>query len=398
MALLVSFHGGNLVIAWVLLLLLSTVCVQGRNSAGSNRVNGYSVEQPACLSGVQGSSIEIPFSFSFPGELAPDPQMRILWRQKNFHGVLIYNSSSGFIHEHFKGRLILNWTQPQTSGVLRILDLKDKDQTVYFCQVRLNTSKGIQLLQSIEGTHLTISQGDHISGSSGLFGVALQYLVSFGPASMEVAALGLFLWKLLVRVCSCGDCWLELALEEVSGSGLLPQWWFPMSVAQAFSFSSCSFVPAPVEIAVLGSLLLRSLPQAYSIPGSTARSPTTATSEGQMSGNQTLDLGTTVGVAVAAAVLLAGVLGLMVFLRWKRRKGQRTEAKTPARELIENTEKCEQVEPEGRHMDPKENPKDNNIVYASIALSSPTSPGTPACPPVHKNPQEETVYSIVKTK
>ncbi|KAM7331730.1 hypothetical protein ACRRTK_008438 [Alexandromys fortis] len=49
-------------------------------------------------------------------------------------------------------------------------------------------------------------------------------------------------------------------------------------------------------------------------------------------------------------------------------------------------------------MDPKENPKDNNIVYASIALSSPTSPGTPACPPVHENPQEETVYSTVKTK
>ncbi|XP_057620818.1 paired immunoglobulin-like type 2 receptor alpha [Chionomys nivalis] len=144
-------------------------------------------------------------------------------------------------------------------------------------------------------------------------------------------------------------------------------------------------------------------------PRTMAPSPSTATSahtkntltatEGQMSReNQTLPLGTRVGLAVSAAVLLAGVLGLMVFLRWKRRKGQRTKAETTARELIENTEKCEQVEPEGRHMDPKENPKDNNIVYASITLSSPTSPGTPACPPVHENPQEETVYSIVKTK
>ncbi|XP_049987124.1 paired immunoglobulin-like type 2 receptor alpha [Alexandromys fortis] len=140
-----------------------------------------------------------------------------------------------------------------------------------------------------------------------------------------------------------------------------------------------------------------------------APSPTTATSartkntlmstEGQMSiENKTLHLGPTVGVAVAAAVLLAGVLGLMVFLRWKRRKGQRTKAETPARELNENNEKYEQVKHKGRHMDPKENPKDNNIVYASIALSSPTSPGTPACLPVHENPQEETVYSTVKTK
>ena len=38
--------------------------------------------------------------------------------------------------------------------------------------------------------------------------------------------------------------------------------------------------------------------------------------------NQTLHLGTIVGVTVATAVLLAGVLGLMVFVRWKRRKGK----------------------------------------------------------------------------
>ncbi|CAO2630138.1 Paired immunoglobulin-like type 2 receptor alpha, partial [Lemmus lemmus] len=230
-------------------------------------------------------------------------------RWKNFHGELIYNSTSGFIHEHFKGRLIVNWTQPQTSGVLRILDLKEKDQTVYFCRVHLKArNKKEQCFQSIPGTNLTITPRRRI------------------PA-----------------------------------------------------------------------------------PKTTSPSPTTATSactkntlmatKGQMSGeNRILDLGTGVGLAVAAAVLLAGVLGLTVFLRWKRRKGQRTKTETPARELIENTEKCEKVEPEGQHMDPKENPKDNNVVYASLALSSPTSPGTPACPPVHEHPQEETVYSTVKVK
>lgn len=35
-----------------------------------------------------------------------------------------------------------------------------------------------------------------------------------------------------------------------------------------------------------------------------------------------LDLGTRVGLAVAAAVLLAGVLGLIVFIGWKRKKGK----------------------------------------------------------------------------
>ncbi|XP_075831131.1 paired immunoglobulin-like type 2 receptor alpha [Microtus pennsylvanicus] len=307
MALLDSLTGEMQAMTWILLLLLPAA-LQAGNSAGSNSRNYFGIKQPARLSGVQGGSIEIPFSFSFSWELAKDPQMRILWRWQHFYGEFIYNSSSGFIHEHFKDRLILNWTQPQTSGVLRILDLKEQDQTVYFCRVHLNTKHGIEQWQSIPGTLLTITHRKHI------------------PA-----------------------------------------------------------------------------------PRTTSPSPTTATcahtkntltsTESQMSEeSQTLDLGTTVGLAVVAAVLLAGVLGLMVFLRWKRRKGQRTKAETPGRELIENTEKCEQVEPEGRHMGPKENPKDNNIVYASIALSSPTSPGTPACPPVHENPQEETVYSIVKTK
>ncbi|XP_051061526.1 paired immunoglobulin-like type 2 receptor beta [Phodopus roborovskii] len=121
------------------------------NSAESNRLHVYWMKQPAHLPGIQGSSIKIPFSFSFPWELTDEPQMRILWRWKHFHGEFIYNSSSGFIHEHFKDRFILNWTQPQTSGVLRILDLKEKDQTVYFCRIYLNTTEGMKIWQSIGG-------------------------------------------------------------------------------------------------------------------------------------------------------------------------------------------------------------------------------------------------------
>ena len=86
--------------------------------------------------------------------------MRILWRWKRFNGEFIYNSSSGFIHEHFKNRLILNWTQPQTSRVLRILDLKEEDQTVYFCRVQLYTTEGRKEFQSIPGTNLTIIPGE----------------------------------------------------------------------------------------------------------------------------------------------------------------------------------------------------------------------------------------------
>uniref|UniRef100_A0A8C8W5M4 Paired immunoglobulin-like type 2 receptor beta n=1 Tax=Peromyscus maniculatus bairdii TaxID=230844 RepID=A0A8C8W5M4_PERMB len=160
MALLVSLPGGNQAMAWILLLLMSAACLQAGYSAVSSRLNAYGIIQPARLSGVQGGFIEIPFSFFFPWELAEDPQMRILWRWKNYHGKFIYNSSSGFIHEHFRNRLILNWTQPQTSGVLRILNLKEKDQTVYFSRIHLNTREGIKEFQSITGTQLTITHAN----------------------------------------------------------------------------------------------------------------------------------------------------------------------------------------------------------------------------------------------
>ncbi|XP_036028182.1 paired immunoglobulin-like type 2 receptor beta [Onychomys torridus] len=144
--------------AWILLLLLSATCLQAGYSTGSNRVNGFGVNQPAHLSGVQGGSIEIPFSFYYPWELAEDPQMSIHWRWKNYHGEFIYNHTPPFILEHFKNRLILNWTQPQTSGVLRILNLKEKDQIVYIGRVRLNTREGMKEFQSIPGTQLTITR------------------------------------------------------------------------------------------------------------------------------------------------------------------------------------------------------------------------------------------------
>ncbi|XP_036032154.1 paired immunoglobulin-like type 2 receptor beta, partial [Onychomys torridus] len=143
--------------AWILLLLMSAACLQAGNSAGSKRKSTFGVNQPVNLSGVQGGSIEIPFSFSFPWEMAQDPQMRILWKWQHLLGEFIYNSSSGYTHEHFKNRLVLTWAQPQTSGVLRVLDLKKKDQTKYFCQVQLNTTEGMKSLQSIVGTQLTIA-------------------------------------------------------------------------------------------------------------------------------------------------------------------------------------------------------------------------------------------------
>uniref|UniRef100_A0A8I5ZXB5 Uncharacterized protein n=1 Tax=Rattus norvegicus TaxID=10116 RepID=A0A8I5ZXB5_RAT len=155
-ALLSSLPGRNLAMARLLLLLLSAACLHTGNSAGYQEKNDFGVDQPDVLSGVQGGSIEIPFSFYFPWKLAKDPQMSIAWRWKHYHGEFIYTSTRPFIHEHFKGRLIMNWTPGQTSGVLRILNLKENDQATYFSSVFLQTPEGMKLWQSIPGTKLII--------------------------------------------------------------------------------------------------------------------------------------------------------------------------------------------------------------------------------------------------
>ncbi|XP_052610965.1 paired immunoglobulin-like type 2 receptor beta-2 [Peromyscus californicus insignis] len=47
-------------------------------------------------------------------------------------------------------------TSCPAGGALRILNLKEKDQTTYYRQVYLNANEGIKYIQSITGTRLTI--------------------------------------------------------------------------------------------------------------------------------------------------------------------------------------------------------------------------------------------------
>uniref|UniRef100_H0XIH0 Ig-like domain-containing protein n=1 Tax=Otolemur garnettii TaxID=30611 RepID=H0XIH0_OTOGA len=125
----------------------------------------YWVKQPAQLSAPMGGSIQIPFSFYYRGKLA-DPTVRIFWRRGNFHGEFFYNTTPLFIHEDYKGRIYLNWTEDQNSGFLRISNLGPKDQSQYFCRVQLKTKtdsfaeSSWQTVQSIPGTKVTITLAD----------------------------------------------------------------------------------------------------------------------------------------------------------------------------------------------------------------------------------------------
>ncbi|KAB0340921.1 hypothetical protein FD755_024609 [Muntiacus reevesi] len=119
----------------------------------------FGMKQPRHLSAPEGGSILIHFSFFHPWELAKDPNVRISWRWKHFHGEYIYKTTPPFIHENFKNRLFLNWRESEKTGSLRISHLRREDQSVYFCQVALDTlTDGKQMWQSIEGTNLTVTR------------------------------------------------------------------------------------------------------------------------------------------------------------------------------------------------------------------------------------------------
>ncbi|KAM7147613.1 paired immunoglobulin-like type 2 receptor alpha [Molossus nigricans] len=124
-------------------------------------------------------------------------------------------------------------------------------------------------------------------------------------------------------------------------------------------------------------------------------------------------LGTIVGVSLAGAMLKIAILGLMLYLRWKRSKGLQTKGRAPDRGSFHNTEekyennkhKCHSITITPHpppwpfllpHTLPPMCPSVDGILYASLALSSSTSPSAPPSHLLHNSPQEETVYSILK--
>ncbi|XP_039316321.1 paired immunoglobulin-like type 2 receptor alpha isoform X4 [Saimiri boliviensis] len=149
----------------LLLLLPLPVFLQAGGSAGSSPGYPYGVTQPKYLSAPMGGSVEIPFSFYHPWVLARPPNVRIRWRRDHFHGEVFYSTRPHFIHKDFSDRLFLSWKEGQESGFLRISNLQKEDQSVYFFRVQLDIQTGdinkseTKKWQSIEGTNLTITQG-----------------------------------------------------------------------------------------------------------------------------------------------------------------------------------------------------------------------------------------------
>ncbi|XP_045060548.2 paired immunoglobulin-like type 2 receptor alpha isoform X2 [Desmodus rotundus] len=74
-----------------------------------------------------------------------------------------------------------------------------------------------------------------------------------------------------------------------------------------------------------------------------------------------------------------------------------TKARATDTGSFHNTEeKDENIGNTGQHEDPKPDPKVDGILYASLVLASSTSSSAPPHHLLHKSPQEETLYSMLK--
>ncbi|KAM5131220.1 paired immunoglobulin-like type 2 receptor alpha isoform 1-T1 [Callospermophilus lateralis] len=148
---------GCVLLLLLLLLQLPTASLKAGYSAACSKGYRYWVTQPKHLKAPKGDSITISFSFCYSWVLAENPDVRISWRRKEFHGPFFYNHTSSFTHEDYKNRLSLNWKKGQNFGSLIIQNLREEDESTYFCRVQLNTKEGTKQWQSIKGTTVTIT-------------------------------------------------------------------------------------------------------------------------------------------------------------------------------------------------------------------------------------------------
>ncbi|XP_067879820.1 polymeric immunoglobulin receptor-like isoform X2 [Heterodontus francisci] len=142
---------GILTVVWLIGIYLMrrkkvTVMING---------NDFRVFQPPSLEGVVGQSIIIRCSFTYPENYTPQ-KIDISWRRLNFHGEFIFNTSKGYIHPDYRGRLeFLGSPYKEKTGTIRINQLKFSDSNQYYCRV-VTSGHRPEMWQNIPGTFLSV--------------------------------------------------------------------------------------------------------------------------------------------------------------------------------------------------------------------------------------------------
>ncbi|XP_032872883.1 paired immunoglobulin-like type 2 receptor beta [Amblyraja radiata] len=119
--------------------------------------NGYLVDQPEQVNGVEGGSVTLPCSFSYPVNLRPRG-FDVSWRFGEFHGQFIFNRSQAIIHSRYKGRITFVGSPIRDhTASIRLDNLRRNDSGRYFCRVKILGERN-DVCQSITGTLLSVGE------------------------------------------------------------------------------------------------------------------------------------------------------------------------------------------------------------------------------------------------
>ncbi|XP_029437582.1 uncharacterized protein LOC115078731 [Rhinatrema bivittatum] len=120
----------------------------------------FQVYQPDVLLPLEGDSVTISCSFSYPPELEPVLEVNVLWRagEEDFCGEFIYNHMENFVLPFYADRIsLVGDPRGEQSGSIRIDDLQALDSKKYCCRVQMWSRNGsLSVWQNRFGTRLQV--------------------------------------------------------------------------------------------------------------------------------------------------------------------------------------------------------------------------------------------------
>ncbi|XP_078283845.1 paired immunoglobulin-like type 2 receptor beta [Rhinoraja longicauda] len=127
----------------------------GFRSSYSSFTNAKKVDQPAGLSAVEGGSVTLPCSFSYPAHLRPRG-IDVSWRAGYYHGPTIFNLTRAYTDREYEGRItFLGSPDHDHTASIRLDRLRSSDSGRYFCRLMI-PGEHHKIWQSVPGTNLSV--------------------------------------------------------------------------------------------------------------------------------------------------------------------------------------------------------------------------------------------------
>ncbi|CAN0410052.1 unnamed protein product [Lampetra fluviatilis] len=101
---------------------------------------GYQVCSRTSVEAVEGGSVTLPCTFSYPAHLQPS-RVAVSWRSDMFRDSTVFQSTDGFVRESLKGRLSQKGDLDKRDASIFIRDIRIDDFKVYVCQVMVFDDK-----------------------------------------------------------------------------------------------------------------------------------------------------------------------------------------------------------------------------------------------------------------